>query len=158
MLLGPPGALQCALRLCKSILRCSWKHLQWWRCFVDATRLTVGIVKFLRRWDLSAELWETSEGAETTAQALQETYCHIVTAVVQGEGSSGVHMHSFLLQFLFCSIYLSTCICQLGWMLTGGVELHHLTGSPCSRGGVFRSCHTPVLVNTVWINTNSSGS
>jgi len=27
---GPPGALQCALRLFKSILRCSWKHMQLW--------------------------------------------------------------------------------------------------------------------------------
>jgi len=27
-----------SLRLCKSILRCSWKHLQLWRCIQDATR------------------------------------------------------------------------------------------------------------------------
>jgi len=26
------------LRLCKSILRCSWKHLQLWRCIQDAMR------------------------------------------------------------------------------------------------------------------------
>ena len=38
MLPGPPGALQCALRLCKRILRCSWKHLRLWRCIQDATR------------------------------------------------------------------------------------------------------------------------
>jgi len=38
MLPGPPGALQSALRLCKSILRCSWKHLQVWRYIQDATR------------------------------------------------------------------------------------------------------------------------
>jgi len=31
----PPGAIQNALRLCKSIL---WKHLQWRRCIQDATR------------------------------------------------------------------------------------------------------------------------
>ena len=37
MLPAPPGALQSALRLCKSILRCSWKHLQLWRCIQDAT-------------------------------------------------------------------------------------------------------------------------
>jgi len=43
----PPVALHIALRsqfhrfflrLCKSILRCSWKHLQLWRCIQDATR------------------------------------------------------------------------------------------------------------------------
>jgi len=65
---GPPGALQCALRLCKSILRCSWKHLQLWRCVQDATRLTIRIVKFWRCWDLCAGLQETSRVAETAAQ------------------------------------------------------------------------------------------
>jgi len=37
MLPGPPGAKQSALRLCKSILRCSWRQLQLWRCIQDAT-------------------------------------------------------------------------------------------------------------------------
>jgi len=36
MLPGPPGAMQRALRLYKSILRCSWKHLQLWRSTQDA--------------------------------------------------------------------------------------------------------------------------
>jgi len=35
---APPGALKRALRLCKIILTCSWKNLQWWRCIQDATR------------------------------------------------------------------------------------------------------------------------
>jgi len=35
---GPPEALQSALRLCKSILRGSWKHLQLWMCIQEATR------------------------------------------------------------------------------------------------------------------------
>jgi len=35
---APPGATQSALGLCKSILRCSWEHLQLWRCILDATR------------------------------------------------------------------------------------------------------------------------
>jgi hypothetical protein len=38
MLPGPPGAKQRALRLYKSVLRCSWKHLQLWRGIQDATR------------------------------------------------------------------------------------------------------------------------
>jgi len=38
MLPAPPGALQSALRLCKSILTCSWKHLQWWRRIQADTR------------------------------------------------------------------------------------------------------------------------
>jgi len=37
MLPGSPGALQSALRLCKSILRCSWKHLQFWMWIQDTT-------------------------------------------------------------------------------------------------------------------------
>jgi len=35
---APAGALQSALRLCKNILTCSWKHLKWWRCIQNATR------------------------------------------------------------------------------------------------------------------------
>ena len=38
MLPAPPGALQCVLRLYKSILRCFCKHLQLWRCIQDTTR------------------------------------------------------------------------------------------------------------------------
>jgi len=38
MLPAPPGALESALRFCKSILTCSWKHLQWGRCIQDATK------------------------------------------------------------------------------------------------------------------------
>jgi len=60
----PPGAKQSALRLCKSILRCSWKHLQLWRCIQDAPSR---IVKFWSSWDLCADLRETSREAETAA-------------------------------------------------------------------------------------------
>jgi hypothetical protein len=38
MLWGPPGEFQSALRLCKSILWCSWKDLQLWMCIQDAKR------------------------------------------------------------------------------------------------------------------------
>ena len=38
MLPGLPGAKQSALRLSKSILKCSGKNLQFWRCIQDATR------------------------------------------------------------------------------------------------------------------------
>jgi len=38
MVPGPPGAKQSALRLCKFILTCSWKHRQLWRCIQDTTR------------------------------------------------------------------------------------------------------------------------
>jgi len=65
MLLDPPGAGQSSLRLCKSILRCSWKHLQLWRCIHHAPSR---IVKFGSSWDLCADLWETLWEAETTAQ------------------------------------------------------------------------------------------
>jgi len=61
----PPGAKQSALRLCKSILGCSWKHLQLWRCTQDAP---ARIVKFWSSWDLCADLRETSREAETAVQ------------------------------------------------------------------------------------------
>jgi hypothetical protein len=92
---APHGGLQSALRLCKSILTCSWKHLEWWTCIQDAARLTIEIVKFRSCWDLRAglretlraaetsaqALWETVRAAETSAQALQETWCHSLTPV-----------------------------------------------------------------------------
>jgi len=61
----PPGAKQSALRLCKSILRCSWKHLQLWRCIQDAPSR---IVKFWSSWDLCTDVQETSREAETATQ------------------------------------------------------------------------------------------
>jgi hypothetical protein len=82
MLPAPPGGLQSALRLCKSILTCSWMHLESWRCIQDAMRLTIRIAKFWSYWDLCAGLRETSRAAETSAQALWETWCHILTPVV----------------------------------------------------------------------------
>jgi len=81
----PPWAKQSALRLCKSILRCSWQHLQLWRCIQDARSR---IVKFRSSWDLCADLQETSREADTTAQLcgilrerprLRETWCRIPT-------------------------------------------------------------------------------
>ena len=94
MLPGPPGALQCALRLFKSILRCFWKYVQLWRCIQDATRLTIRIFKFWSCWDLYTGLQETLRASETSVQALQETWCHILTAVVlrvaQPQGISSI--------------------------------------------------------------------
>jgi len=82
MLQDPPGAKQSALRLCKSILRHSWKHRDWWRWIQDATgsdlqnsqilyqleplRRSVG--DFEKSWDYCSVLRETSRIAETTAQ------------------------------------------------------------------------------------------
>jgi len=68
MLPAPPGALQCALGLCKSILRCSWKHLQLWRCIQDATRLTIRIVEFWSCWDHWVGLQENARSTATSAQ------------------------------------------------------------------------------------------
>jgi len=61
----PPGDKQSALRLCKSIHRCSWEHLQLWRCIQDAPSR---IVKYRSSWDLCADLRETSREAETAVQ------------------------------------------------------------------------------------------
>jgi len=80
MLPAPPGALQSALRLCKSILTCSWKHLHWWRFIQDATTFDYydsRILKLLRQLCRSAGDFESS----TSAQALQQTRCRILTAV-----------------------------------------------------------------------------
>jgi len=38
MLPGPPGAKQSGLKRCQSILRCSWRHQQLWRCIEDPPR------------------------------------------------------------------------------------------------------------------------
>jgi hypothetical protein len=68
MLPAHPGALQSALGLCKSILRCSWKNLQLWRCIQDATRLTIRIVKVWSYRYLCTGLQETSKETRTSAQ------------------------------------------------------------------------------------------
>jgi hypothetical protein len=68
MLPGPPAGLQCALWLCKYILRCIWNHLQLWRCIQDATRLTNRIVKFCRSWKLCTGPQETLRATDTSAQ------------------------------------------------------------------------------------------
>ena len=44
--------------------------------------LTIRIVKFCSYWNRCAGQRETSRAAEASAQALQETWCHILTAVV----------------------------------------------------------------------------
>jgi len=98
MLAAPLGLLQGDLRLRKSIHRCSWKHLQRWRWIQDATRFddwNIEILELLTplcrsagdfksSWDHSTGLQETSRAAETSAQALRETWCHILTPVVLG--------------------------------------------------------------------------
>jgi len=89
MLPAPPGALQSAFRLCKSILTSSSKHLKWWRCIQDATRVSIRMVKLWSCWDHCASLRETSRGAETAAHALRETWCHIFTPV-----DLGFHNHT----------------------------------------------------------------
>jgi len=61
----PPGDKQSALRLRRSIVRCSWKHLQLWRCIGGAPSR---IVKFRSSWDLCTDLRETLREAETSAQ------------------------------------------------------------------------------------------
>jgi len=68
MLPGPPGAWECALRLCKSMLTCSWKILQIWRCIENATRLKTGIVKFWSCCDLSPGLQQDFRVAEISVQ------------------------------------------------------------------------------------------
>jgi len=82
MLSGLPGGCQCALGLCKRIHRYFWMHLQLWRCIQDATRLTIWIFEFWSCWDLRAGLQEAFRADETSAQALWETWCQLLTAVV----------------------------------------------------------------------------
>jgi len=77
MLPGPHGALQCALGLYKSILRCSWKHLQLWRCIQDATRLTIRIVIFWSCWDPCAGVRKTSRAAKMSAQVYRRLQEHL---------------------------------------------------------------------------------
>ena len=55
---------------------------------------------------------------------------------VRGAAATGLYL-----------FYLLSFICQRGRRVAGG-ELRHLAGSP-GGGGVIRSCHTLVRVNTV---------
>jgi len=80
---APPGTLQSALRLCKTILRCSWKHLQLWRSIQDAMRLTTRIVKFWSCWDLCTGLGETSRAAEISVWALRENSAQVCSRLLE---------------------------------------------------------------------------
>jgi len=82
MLPDPPGDLQCASKFCKSIHRYSRKWMQSWMCMQNATRLTITMVKHWSRCEQCAGLWQCSRAAETSAQALQETWCHTLTPLV----------------------------------------------------------------------------
>jgi len=133
MLPGPPGALQCALRLCKSILRCSLRHLQGWRCIQDATRLTIRIVKCWSCWDLCAGLQETSRAAETSAQVWGRLceqlrplrkFCGRLGAIFSQQwfraaaaAAGSISVHCF---FHFRCINHSTFIGQRGWRVVAG--------------------------------------
>jgi len=73
MLPGPPRAKQSALRLCKRILRCSWKYLQLWMCIQDAKIFDIydsSILQQLRPLLRSAGDFKTSWDP---CAALQET-------------------------------------------------------------------------------------
>jgi len=99
---GHPGTKQCALRLCESIHRCSWKHLQLWRYIQDATRFdlqNIQILKLLRPVRRSAgdfrSSWNCYAALRETSRALRETWCHILTSVVltYPQGISSHHIH-----------------------------------------------------------------
>jgi len=65
MLWGPAAAKQCVRRLHKSILRCSWKQLQLWRCIQGPPSR---IVKFWGSWYLCTGMQETSRESEPSVQ------------------------------------------------------------------------------------------
>jgi hypothetical protein len=65
MLPDAPGAKQSAFRLCKSILRCFWKHMQLWRSIQDTP---LRRVKFWSSWDLCADLWDNSRQADASVE------------------------------------------------------------------------------------------
>jgi hypothetical protein len=56
---GPPGANWGALRLCKSILRCTWNLLQFSKCIQDATRFDLYNSQILEQLRLCAAPRET---------------------------------------------------------------------------------------------------
>jgi len=164
------GALQCALRLCKSILRCSSKHLQLWRCIQDATRLTIRIVKCCSSGELCTGLPETSRAAETSAQVcwrlleqlrLLLKLCGRLGAIFPQQwfrAAVVVGSISILFFFHFCSVRY-----MIQHSIVGGDEVKPGGSSAIwparpEAEGVVRSCHTQVRVNTVWINNNNNSS
>jgi hypothetical protein len=92
----PPGAKQSALGLCKSIHRCSWKHLALWRCIQNAMRCHLYSTRILellkprgrsagdfdRNWDCNAPLRDSLGAPKPCAQLLSKNWCCFLTAVV----------------------------------------------------------------------------
>jgi hypothetical protein len=109
----------------------------WTRWYIqDATRLTIGIVKLWSCWDLGAGLWETSRAAETFAQALWETWCHILTAAVlrvpsPQRISSLLLVFSTVTRFATSLYYLSLSVYIHTW-IQGKLVLATVPGYPAS--------------------------
>jgi len=103
----PPAAKESALRLCKGILRYSWRHLQLWRCIQDGSSR---IVKFWSSWDLCADLRETSRDALDRCAALWDTssaasqLCGRLDAVFSHQWFIHNHKAFRLIIFIFVTV------------------------------------------------------
>jgi len=94
MLPGPTRAKQSTLRLCKSILKGSWKHLQLWRCVQTAMGYNSQKSQMLEQLRPLCRSVGDFESSWDLCTALQKTWCHILTAVVvrvpQKQGISSI--------------------------------------------------------------------
>jgi hypothetical protein len=99
--------------------------------------LTIGIVKFGSHCELCAGLTEILRSAEISAEALQETWCHILTAVVlrvpQPQGISFI-IFVFVTVTIFASalygmMYYLGSLCVYTYGDTGKTEMDPATGS-----------------------------
>jgi hypothetical protein len=94
MLPRPPGAMQSALRLWKSILQCGWKHPQLWRCIQDALRLDLE----------DSQILEQRRLREKRATLVQ--LCARLSAVFSQRWLLGFHNHNvFVYQIHLCLSY-----------------------------------------------------
>jgi hypothetical protein len=82
MLSGPTWARQYSFTLCKIILRCSQKHMQVWKCTLNAMKLDLFDSQSLEQ--LRDLQWDAGgiERSKDYCPALRATWCSIVTATV----------------------------------------------------------------------------
>jgi hypothetical protein len=110
---GPSGAKHTTFRLYNSILRCSWQHLQLWKCIQDAPSW---IVIFWSGWNCCWGLRMTLRAAETSMLLyrrlcdrflLQWFWAFRSDKVFRVSSSSLIQLQELLHSILLCNMYLT---------------------------------------------------
>jgi hypothetical protein len=131
---GTTRVFQCALRLSKNILWCSWKHLQLWTCIRNGVRLSIWIVKCWSSWNPCAGLQDMPAAAETWVPGLRKTWHQILTALCLRVPQPQHNMFIVLVSLTIARFVTSQdgmydwCLCRNTYGDTGNTAMDRVTG------------------------------